>query len=369
MNALLRFFTPCVAPSRRDESIDLMRGFTMLTVVLYHVGLLCCCSLVDRVFGKMFLNFSMPFYFLLSGYMLFMAGTVRKTGFWQYAAKRFWRILLPYFLFELLFLGISLHLGGVTDVPASLKAIALCKNTEGTWQVCFRLWFLPCLFVANMLAYPVLRWVRHPKALWGCVGGFMLLAWVSPYLIHCDGTKELLPCTLDISFMAASFILAGSIGGERIREWVYGTDRARVKKWGWYAFLAFVAMGYIKGGVTIMFIHCYGIYPLAFLCGCLGSLACAVWMRFYSESPCRFGKNFLIWMGRNGLIIFPLHLLLLFFLREAIGMEAYVRFPGILTLPLLLLLIPTVNFFNTFLPFMGGDFSFLRRWFGKTEQH
>lgn len=368
MKFLAELFLPCVAPSRRDESIDLMRGFTMLTVVVYHAGLLCCCSLVDKVFGKMFLNFSMPFYFLLSGYMLFMLNTVQRTGFFLYSAKRFLRILLPYFLFELLFLGISLHLGGVTDIPASLKAIALCRNTEGTWQVSFRLWFLPCFFFSNLLAYPVLRWVRREKAQWGFVAGFMALAWLGPYLIHCDGTKELLPCTLDISLMGSAFILTGCIGGERIRDWVYGADRARVKKWGWYAFFAFVALGYIKGGNTIMFVHSYGIYPLAFLCGCLGSLGCAVWMRFYSESPCRFGKNFLIWMGRNGLIIFPLHMLLLFFLRESIGMELYVRFPGILTLPLLLLLIPTVNFFNTFLPFMGGDFSFIRRWFGKTDR-
>ena len=126
---------------KRLTWIDLAKGFLILAVILGHS--------TNYWHLKSYLGyFYMPMFFFLSGY------TLKKTEVLPFLKKKVKTLLLPYVGFALLFIAYkSLRLlvfETPFDILEGLISIVLPYSGRVGGTV-YELWFLPCLFLAEIL--------------------------------------------------------------------------------------------------------------------------------------------------------------------------------------------------------------------------
>ncbi len=142
----------------RLHFIDIARALAMLSIVLVHsVAYSTHCYEIYRFIFA----FCVPLFFILSGYTFRVKN---NESFWQFLKHKFLRIMLPYFVWAIIFL-IPYFLFG--DDPLSLGSSllgilygngigdALKQNTP--------LWFLPALFVTEIFYYFIVKYLHRPK--------------------------------------------------------------------------------------------------------------------------------------------------------------------------------------------------------------
>ena len=201
----------------RNKHIDVMRGIGIILVVLGHTY---------RNSGMLYL-FHMPLFFMLSGSVLNYTRHKYSIG------RRFKGIMVPYFVFsilcfiywafvesnfrpihhEALFGG---YLGTFNIKVQQFINIFLAVNSTNAYTYNIVMWFLPCLFVADLIYAKI----KKAKGLWGIIMAFIALyyLWVSK-----------LPCliwSLNIAVLVVPFVYIGHKGypilikqTSRIRSW------------------------------------------------------------------------------------------------------------------------------------------------------
>ncbi len=112
-------------------------------------------------------SFHVALFFILSGITF---KTTSHKSFFDFAKKRFYSIMIPYFAFSAISLAIFLVLGsfaeGILDTGTANSGLwsELFNITVWGYSVSNRpLWFLPCLFVLSLLAFPIIRFVETEK--------------------------------------------------------------------------------------------------------------------------------------------------------------------------------------------------------------
>ena len=152
---------------QRDPAISIARGLGIILVVLGH------CN--DPFTWYPIYSYHMALFFLLSGYV-FNAG--RRADVPGYLRRRVRRLLTPYFLYNLLFAGLTLAcaagLGLWTDLtPLSWRALVYEPLTTGHQFPLFNGgWFLVTLFFVQMVFCLLPRLVRddEPGRMLGVTG-------------------------------------------------------------------------------------------------------------------------------------------------------------------------------------------------------
>lgn len=127
----------------RLAALDSLRGFGILLVVLGHTS--WSAGLVSWIF-----SFHMPLFFIISG-MLF-----HERQFLDSFKRKAIRLLVPYVFFGTVTLAywalIERRLrGDEGSVPNALANIVLARAGSDNYPQNAALWFLPCLFVTEML--------------------------------------------------------------------------------------------------------------------------------------------------------------------------------------------------------------------------
>ena len=148
-----------VTPKNRIAAIDLIKGLAIVAVVLGHV-------LVDKGFLNAWVySFQVPLFFFAAG-LVFSAkpsGGSAFSGFGAFVAKKLRQLMLPYAVFGLIAIAIYLALGalaasilgrGEADLTLADCLFGLLYGNAAMPQLFFYrpLWFLPCLFVMEVLA-------------------------------------------------------------------------------------------------------------------------------------------------------------------------------------------------------------------------
>lgn len=187
----------------RNKQIDVMRGIGIFLVVLGHTY---------HNSGVLYL-FHMPLFFMLSGSVLNYTRHSYSIG------RRFKGIMVPYFIFsilcfiywafveskfrsihaEVLFGG---YLGTLNVKVQQFINIFLAENSANAYTYNIVMWFLPCLFVADLIYAKI----KNLKGIWGVMIAFIALyyLWVSK-----------LPCliwSLNIAILVVPFIFIGHKG-------------------------------------------------------------------------------------------------------------------------------------------------------------
>ena len=331
--------------SARLELPDYLRGMAMLLVLLHHAGV---------PYGEWILAFHMPFLFALSGYM--EAILPRKRTFLPYLMNRCLRLLVPYFLFEGINLAVwsaSLILqGGWQDLSEAAKAILICQNTMEYTGYYGRLWFLPCMFVSDMLFFFIKKLSGGRKAvLWISAAAMLGLSWCTCYLL-----PGRLPFTVDTACMATAFLIFGYALGEKI-SWLLNKKHllADILILGVMLMVMRVSVLYGRG-YCLMFINNYGPFVWSVLAAFSGSaafLVIAKWL-YPLIKKMRSGMDLVLWYGCNSLATFPVHLSVKMWTFNSL--DGYL-WPWYALLAVIFLLnIPIVNFITQYLPFMLGKF-------------
>ena len=332
--------------SQRIEIVDFLRGGAMVLVLLHHSGF---------PLGDYILAFHMPFFFILSGFFEKIRG-VSASGlpFKAYVLKRFKRLIIPYIAFELINLVIwyirCLVVQETIPVFSSLLSIVLCYNTKEYTGLCGRLWFLPCMFVSNILFWIISRFIktRVGMASVGCI--LFFVSWITSRVIPFR-----LPFTIDTAMMATAFILIGYIFSDVISYLLshghIGVDIILAVFMGGMLFSAYRT----EMTQMWMFVNRYGNYILSVAAALGGSIAYIIIAKYlyclFVRIP--FLKEIVLWYSYNSLATFPVHLQIKC-LALLTGLSLF-SYWWVMFILMFILNIPIVNFVSNYLPCLLGQ--------------
>ena len=183
--------------SRRLTWADAARGVAILMVVVGH----SCPPDVPTAF---IYACHMPLFFMLSG-MFFHT----DTPLWRAVGRKARTLLVPFVVFNLVMLfsdwcivALSPNHHAPVDIPSRLLG-TLFGLRSGIWSA--PLWFLPCLFVAQVLMMLAQRLVwRWPWMEWP-LWGLLTLAGVA----WAQYVGMALPLSADVALLAVGFLLLG----------------------------------------------------------------------------------------------------------------------------------------------------------------
>lgn len=169
---------------KRYEYIDIAKGVVIMLMVLGH-------SSLPWYPQRWIFSFHMPFFFLISG----LTTNWEKNGFRKFISKKALTLLVPFVIYSLIVL---------------LLTPLYSDRTIGTysWQIMTRgwegiaLWFVPVLFLSQVICYYILRWSLLKRYVALVV--MMLVTYL--YRNHVE-----LPWTLYCIPYASSFVIIGAL--------------------------------------------------------------------------------------------------------------------------------------------------------------
>lgn len=144
---------------KRVAWVDNFKGLCMFGVLLLHTA-----GIVGyQYLSSYILSFVLAAFFFLSGLLLKLPEST--SGFREYFSKCFKRLIIPYFVFScisfLFWFFITRTIGGHAGLAIDplRQLVGIIYGTWGDSLMVYNrpLWFFPCLFVVQILAFFVLR--------------------------------------------------------------------------------------------------------------------------------------------------------------------------------------------------------------------
>lgn len=332
--------------SKRENWVDIAKGIGIVLVVMGHA----CCPKIPH--GIIY-SFHMPLFFFLSGVFI---SRQCKNDFYTYLKKNIKSLLLPYFYFNLISIAFNyimsiifhkeLLVGNVQD---NLIGIFVGMRFGSPYH--HVLWFLPCLFFAKMLAYPIFK---LSKIQFG--GGKFLLAIVTLIigLTYCKWTKKPLPMSFDASLIAVFFIVCGDY---------YMKYQAIINKWikksGLLLILLSALFVFLNFDKVEMYNMSYGSW-IPFICGSLSSILFICYLCKQTSCSNKF-LRIIMEYGKLSLIVFAMYYYCLFIpitlknrlLSNSLLWQDYIYWVISILLGLILVL-PISKFINTNVKWLAG---------------
>ena len=156
-----------MAKNERIKFIDISKAFAIFLIVIghtivhsYHIGIIY----------RLIYSFHIPLFFILSGFTFKIK---ENETFVHFIRKKFRRILIPYFIWEFLFLIPYLLLGkqvsSIMDGTSSFDFFEQVANiiygygVNNLLKQNSALWFLPALFSTEILYYNIIKFNKKSK--------------------------------------------------------------------------------------------------------------------------------------------------------------------------------------------------------------
>lgn len=200
----------------------------------------------------------------------------------------------------------------------------------------------------DLIVFMLIKCTTKTKFLLPYAVGLYLLS----YVVYSFSLK--LPFMLDVSFMGAFYVFIGYILAPYIAK-IECLTLIRIS----YVMLCVVIFTVVcfvsyLNSPFLMFMHGCGNYVLAFLGAMFGSFFIfLVSTVFYSAFPRM--RNILMWMGRNTLLLYGCHMLVLKCLSSfaSLGLQCCST-SWMKLLTFVIVLVPLCNFISKYIPFMAG---------------
>lgn len=142
---------------KRIHYIDMIRALAILLIVFGHI--IAHCNKLSNV-SHYIQSFHVPIFFVVSG---FLFNVKKGKKYINFLWAKFKRIMIPYFIFGILFLvpyfllgadvSDSLNINNKLSIGKSLFGIIYGNGHEQLLKQNSSLWFLPCLFVMYQIFY------------------------------------------------------------------------------------------------------------------------------------------------------------------------------------------------------------------------
>ena len=308
--------------AKRIEWIDITKALAMFAIVLGH-------TLRSGPVQTYLITFHVPLFFFLSGLVF---STKKYTSFSSYLLAKVKTILVPYFAFGLvsvlIFLVFGRFAGDVLEQGIDSKwwehfVALLYGNTRVfSLQANLPLWFLPCLFVVQMLYYPIDHYLlKKSYSPYIAAAGFALLAGLNYYVFHVFG----FPFNMETAVLMSSFFALGMAFKrgklfEKAKRFFYAETLCGVA-----LVAAGAALGLYNGHMAYTWYE-YGnffFFLTAALCGCYG------WLMICRNLP---AYRALSYTGASTLAILVMHKFpILFFQTVVPGVSGLLKNNEVIT--------------------------------------
>ena len=290
---------------KRLQYLDAAKGWGILMVMFGHITPLS--SFPDRYFG----SYKIALFFVASGYAMAVFGSLERYEWREYARKHFKSLMVPFFATSLLLLPFTAWLDTRTGrtgwqiLERLLGMVFKMVSLRGYSS----LWFLPCLFLAQLFFFHAMKggWAR--RGLWlmaSLLAGFLtgpLLA-ALPGLLG-EGLGKAASFVL-LSFgrglFGVVFLMAGFWGAKGSRR-LPGRGRPGLGLLLWL-FGLWLTVAFSMPSVNYNEMEFGRAFPLVLVCGIASSLG----LLFFLEAlEGKAELSLLPWTGRNGLVILATH--------------------------------------------------------------
>lgn len=284
--------------SKRDKTLDIMKGIGIILMVLGHSGV---------PFHDFIYLFHMTVFFMISGYLWNDKKVQDLKGLWHFFLSRLKGLLLPYALcngiFTLLnnpFVSWHINPDHCTKLTLQQTAVNLFKNMlfAGDTSMGGATWFLRTLFFVY-IAHGVVRFVANKLKYGNVFFGAVIVLCVAGTVVI-DRTRIALPMGISSCFSAYLAFLLGML--VRKQAWI-----AKIKRFD--IAIAIVCFGilallspYGPIGIGVGSIVNLGLFILAAFLG---------WFMLYCTSRCIRGwlAEMLSYCGKHSIWIVTLHFL------------------------------------------------------------
>ena len=247
----------------------------------------------------------MPFFFLVSG----VFANPEKFTFHRYIAKNSKRLLIPYVVFFLIGLLVTICVPGWRDI--SVYDIMHDFITTPRIVNMNPIWFLTCLFCVTVLFYPLNKLLLAKGNYLIALLILLGLMIASPMITYyCEKCNIFVPMKLDVAFSALPFYSLGFI----IKKHILSLDKLNNKIiTAAICFIGALSAAY-RNGLVAMVNNGYGndllIYLYGALCGSVWVLLVGYYLR----------KSMILrFIGKNSLIIFATHMMCIKFFTLALS--------------------------------------------------
>ncbi len=288
--------------SKRIEWIDILKGIAIISVIIGHRTWISY-GIVPAVLKIWIYSFHIPLFFFLSGYTF---SVKENTKFGKFVLKKVKTILIPMVFFSMVSILVnygyySILLNNKSRNPKiiieGLLGIIIQKRS-GTYGGV--LWFLPCLFVAEIIMFAIVRLSRNNLKIIAaliiisfCLG----ITWIKI-------THILLPWDIEIAFIAVLFLGLGCLA----KQW---WRKLSLNRWLCLIFFAiniFIALVnyYISNKTAVDMANDIFGNPVLFVISATAAITGFV-VLFKDKKGCRWinyiGKNSLVYYGLCDLML------------------------------------------------------------------
>ena len=293
--------------SARLDYIDIAKGLGMLAIVWGHI-------MLDGWSCKMVYGFHIPLFFMLSG-MCFNQNKYSAVG--ELIERRVRTLLVPYVIFSLVtwmvyVVGVLvLHNDTMENCWYYLLQTVLAQGSDGYLKHNVALWFVPCLFVVNVLYFLISRYADIYNILI-C----LLCAAAGVMMSRSFFNYTFLPWSIDSALVAIPFFAFGNLivkrfSHEQIIQWV-DNNIIRVGLVTTVLVILFLILvqknGYISMGhnylgyqTWLFFVNAFiGSISIILLSLLLGSLLMRGWVQPFIK--------YVRWLGMNSFNTMAIHL-------------------------------------------------------------
>lgn len=285
--------------------LDAAKGVGILAVMFGHITSLG--NPVDRWIS----TFKLPIFFIVAGFLICYKEEVSTVPFGKFSVKRVRAMLLPY-----------LYFSGIVILYRMVRAAFQGKGADGMLRqlladlldtFSFRgisaLWFLPAIFIAEILFFFVMR-ARIAGKILAVIAASAVYVWTSPLLAVFEGYvgafcyQIVQRPVLAVTKGVVGFLFIGC--GYLLCEWrkKFPTGRGRLAAGVLLIFVGIFLSGFNRGSLDYNNMN-FGEHPICFFfCALINSVG----LIFVLESLEQYYPfPILTWCGRNSLILMATH--------------------------------------------------------------
>jgi len=150
----------------RLEYIDMVKGIGIILVVIGH------STYVSDQTITWLASFHMPLFFIISGLLFAYKGS-EKEEFASYAKKRFCGMMIPYFWFSLIYIGVYFYYLYAHPEIMDMLFIQSAAIQAVSFYGISVLWFLPTIFVGELCFYGLIK--RCPRVAGRVIGAICIV--------------------------------------------------------------------------------------------------------------------------------------------------------------------------------------------------
>lgn len=303
------------------------------------------------VVTRVLLAFHMPLFFWISGFLYEENRGVQERTIGIFALGKAERLLLPWVLWVFIDYGITIVEKVVNGTFFVTKMVTTILE-----DIIFgkSFWFLPCLFVSECIFHAISRIIRIKSQKKGVWLYFALLFWLISFLEN-KFVLFVLPFRLDVSMMAVGFLFFGAATHDfciKLKRKSHVLKVFVMVMLGEISLVCIILNGR-DGSNFIMASNMYGNYVYAII-GAAGLIFVNILIFDLLEKY--FPKRYLLFLRKNSLLLFPLHVIILRFVRIVSTMDNInMWFAAVIRLVIIhILIVPCCNLINQYMLVLAG---------------